>query len=102
MEALNSANNQTVNYSDFLGQLKAFSADLKKQQKLENTEEIDKETNQNQVSKTLSIGTYPGAGNLMSENTKQNQKGFTGPWMLGFLSFLFETLFLLISFLIFQ
>ncbi|MDD3340776.1 MAG: hypothetical protein PHN72_01045 [Bacilli bacterium] len=33
---------------------------------------------------------------------KANQRGFTGPFMLGLLSFLFETLFLMVSFLIFR
>ena len=39
------------------------------------------------------------------EETVENansQKGFAGPFILGFLTFLFEILFLLVSFLIFR
>lgn len=88
-------------YGSFLTQLKAIRDELS-QQNIGNDSSKNEQGTNELAPKVFSIGTVPGAGNLMCEEKKQNQKGFTGPFMLGLLTFLFETLFLMVSFLIFK
>lgn len=69
-------------------------------------EENDKS---NTESKTIGgfqkkLGTHPQTGkiSMTSENDNNHQKGYSSIFMLGFLTFFFETLFLLISYFIFK
>lgn len=82
---------------------------VERQQNLENNDQ-QQENSQNQNlsygSKQRTLGAYPGTGKFFTKtpniDNTQNKNGFSTIFMLGFLTFFFETMFILVSYFIFK
>lgn len=91
-------NNQ--NHTDYLQKLKELRTQL-----LESQRNAPNVPGSNQgYGKTKRIGSNPAAGGIIygEHNERKTEKGFAGILMLSFLTLLFETLFLLFGFYLFQ